>query len=312
MAVSPCFDAGSDYCPCVLAELGQCVACSLIRGEPTCKCGWSGLCIYAEFLRAGSKARPRRRELSARILSREEIARTPRTRAFLLELEVPKELSAWCEAPGSFVLVRPRGLPERFNVPLSVMSSRDGILTLAVQVVGPKTVALEGSSREGRQVTLVGPFWAGIQGLEHLSRHAGGSVLIVAKGIAQACVVPAARYVNLKRGTVRALLGGGTLGSVFVLSRLLAAGASAEVLPKEDDHNLGRISSELSAHRYDVLLSAGADVQHNGLRQLLKQMEDPPAFAWTSNFSMTCAEGICGSCLTGGLRSCKAHIPESI
>lgn len=28
-----CVDAGSAYCPCYLAESGECIACSLLRGK---------------------------------------------------------------------------------------------------------------------------------------------------------------------------------------------------------------------------------------------------------------------------------------
>lgn len=312
MNVSPCFDAGSLYCPCVLAELGQCVACSLLRGEEVCTCGWSGLCIYTEFIRSGKKVKPRRRSVSARVLKKREITQGPGTRAFIFEAEVPGELSMWCEFPGSFVLVRPKGFPERFNVPISVMSSLEAAIALAVQVVGPKTTALERSCREGREITLVGPFWSGLQGLEHLKSRQGGRVLIVAKGIAQACAIPPARYVTGRGGTVKALLGGGPLNSVFAEKELARTGASVEVLPKAKDHNLERVATELAGTRYDVLLSAGANVQHKALRDLLEGMDDPPAFAWTSNLSMTCAEGICGSCLTSGFRGCKAHLPDGV
>ncbi|HHY44093.1 MAG TPA: hypothetical protein GX512_00070 [Firmicutes bacterium] len=312
MNVSPCFDAGSQYCPCELAELGQCVACSLLRGEEVCACGWSGLCIYSEFIRSGKKGKPKRRTTAARVTKKRQIAQGAKIRAFIFEVEVPWELSAWCEAPGAFVLARPKGSPERFNVPISVMSTQENAMTLAVQVVGPKTTALERSCIEGRQITLVGPFWSGLQGLEHFKTRSGGRVLIVAKGIAQACAVKMASYVTGRGGTVKALLGGGPLNSVFVEEDLARTGALVEVLPKAKDHNLARVSAELYGDRYDVLASAGADVQHRALRNLLEGLDDPPAFAWTSNLSMTCAEGICGACLTSGFRGCKAHLPDGV
>ena len=42
-----CVDAGSAYCPCQLAELGQCIECSLLRGEGECRCHWAGSCILS-------------------------------------------------------------------------------------------------------------------------------------------------------------------------------------------------------------------------------------------------------------------------
>jgi NAD(P)H-flavin reductase len=312
MSVSPCFDAGSPYCPCQLAELGQCVACSFLRGEETCTCGWSGLCVYTEFLRERAKARPRRRMTAATLLTREDISGNSDTRAFMFDVRVGEELTVWCDTPGSFVLVRPKGSPERFNVPVSVMVSSEAKLTLAVQVVGPKTAALDRACREERAITLVGPFWSGLQGLSHLKRVAGGRVLVVAKGIAQSCAVPVTKYVADRGGFVKALLGGGPLDRVFAQVETERAGASVEVLPKVKDHNLARVFAELVGGKYDLLVSAGADIQHRSLKGLLDGMEDPPCFAWTSNLSMTCAEGICGSCLSGGFRGCKAQLPAGV
>jgi NAD(P)H-flavin reductase len=312
MNVSPCFDAGSTYCPCILAELGECVACSLLRGEETCTCGWSGLCIYSEFIRSGKRGKPKRRAIAASILRRREITEGPPARAFIFQAEVPEELSLWCELPGSFVLLRPKGSPERFNVPISVMASQATGITLAVQVVGPKTIALERACKEGKEVTLVGPFWSGLQGLEHLKSRSSGNVLIVAKGIAQASAVQAAKYVTGMGGAVKALLGAGPIDRIFAQEEIERTGAVLEVLPKAKDHNLTRVFSELTANRYDVLMSAGGNIQHRALKKLLEGIQDPPAFVWTSSLSMTCAEGICGSCLAGGLRGCKAHLPDGV
>ncbi len=44
-----CVDAGSEYCPCHLAENGTCLACSLLSGEDFCDCRWSGSCSYLNY-----------------------------------------------------------------------------------------------------------------------------------------------------------------------------------------------------------------------------------------------------------------------
>ena len=41
-----CADAGGKFCPCHLGKSGDCIKCSLIRGEKTCDCKWQGVCIY--------------------------------------------------------------------------------------------------------------------------------------------------------------------------------------------------------------------------------------------------------------------------
>lgn len=306
----PCFDAGSSYCPCDLATLGACVACSLLRGEEKCDCGWSEICIYQEFLRGGGTVKPRRRQLLARVKGRAEVQSPAGAHegAFMIDLEVPGEVSRWCVFPGSFALLRPKGSPERFNVPLSVMETRDNLLRFAVEVKGPKTRALDKACVPGAGVNIVAPFWSGLQGAVSLRRFAAGRVLGIAKGIGQAPLVNASQYVLAHGGSFKSLLGAGTLGRVFVEDALKDGGAQVEVLLRTKDHNLARFYTEFASGAYDLVLSEGSDRQHESLRNLLSSLDDPPAFAWSSNFSMTCAEGICGACLKDGFRGCKADI----
>lgn len=301
-----CFDAGSTYCPCDLAALGHCVACSLLRGEDSCICGWSGLCVYQEFLRSRRTPRPRRESLLAEVVERGDLRAQGQARAFILKVAVPAAVCAWCVFPGSFALLRPRGSPERFNVPLSVMEARGDRLTFAVEVKGPKTVALDSACAKGRLLTAVAPFWSGLQGAGSLSRLAAGKVLAVAKGIGQAAALHAGGYVLGRGGAFKALLGPGVLGQVFVDDLLRKEGALVEVMPRSKDHNIARIYSELCSESYDLLISEGSDQQHRALSGLLSSLEEPPAFAWSSNMPMTCAEGICGACLKDGARGCKA------
>lgn len=309
MSVSPCFDAGSRFCPCELAELGHCVACSLLRGETVCTCSWSGLCIYSEFIRNKKKPRPRRIHAAGAVVSRSDIGDRSLRDAFIVEIEVPPEISLWCVFPGSFVLLRPKGSPERFNVPLTVMQAGTSTVTTAVEVVGPKTGTLARKANVGNQVTVSGPFWSGLQGFWNLKKCAGGRALIVAKGIAQGCAVHTAKYVVDRGGFAKVLLGPGPIGQVFAEGAVRSVGASVEVLPKTKDHNLAAIFSELTDGEYDVLVSQGSNLQHGALQELLNGMENPPKFAWSSNLPMTCAEGICGSCLVQGFRGCKANLP---
>jgi len=318
LAVSPpartsasCFDAGSKYCPCDLAALGCCVACSLLRGDEKCDCGWSGLCIYQDYLRNGRAPKPRRKKVLAPVRSRADLASGGgggKNRAFIVEIEVPREVSHWCVFPGSFALLRPPGSPERFNVPLSVMEAKDGALSFALEVKGPKTVALDRACAAGRSVTAVAPFWSGLQGAASLRRYSSGRVLAVAKGIAQAPILHTGQYVTGHGGFFKALLGPGTLGAVFVDDALSRSGAQVAVLPKSKDHNIARIYGELVGGDYDLLVSEGSDKQHGALQELLSSLDDPPALAWSSNVSMTCAEGICGACLRDGSRGCKADL----
>ncbi len=305
-----CFDAGSRYCPCPLATLGRCVACSILRGEPVCDCGWSGSCVYQKYLFDGSREMPGRTQGRATVEKRESLAASGE--AFFLDVAVERELAAWAIFPGTFVMLRPEGRPERWNVPLSVMDAKDSRLRLAVETRGPKTATLSLVCVPGAGLTVAGPFWSGIQGTDVLRRNAGGNTLVVAKGVSQAALPQTAAYVFSRGGSMKALLGPGTLGAVFVEPVLRASGAKTQTLERRPDHNIPEIGKELSSGDYDLLLSLGSDAQHRELLALSRSLEREPAFAYSSNLSMTCGDGICGSCLVKGFRGCKASLPDAM
>ena len=57
-----CIDAGTEYCPCKLAESGECLICSQCQGECFCDClNWKGVCIYQELYNNGNKAKEGRK-----------------------------------------------------------------------------------------------------------------------------------------------------------------------------------------------------------------------------------------------------------
>jgi NAD(P)H-flavin reductase len=304
---TPCFDAGSEYCPCALADLRQCVSCSLLRGLDVCQCGWNGLCVYAEYVRRKEKSKEPRQIVAAKVLDRKELTNTPIV-AFIFRLSVPESISRWCIFPGSFLLLRPSDTPERYNVPLTVMEAQEGSVTLALEVKGPKTYALEKNIKPGKEITVTGPFSSGIQGVGYLKSISTRRVLAIAKGMGQPAVLGAARQVLSRGGYFKVMIGPGNMNLVFIQDSLLKMGAQFEIMEREKDHNLARLEDEILGNHYDVVFSSGSPSQHKGVLEIVKRKDQPPHFAWSSNLSMTCAEGICGSCLVNGFRGCKSHL----
>ena len=57
-----CIDLGTEYCPCKLAEQGQCLICSQCQGECFWDClNWKGVCVYQELYNNGNKAKEGRK-----------------------------------------------------------------------------------------------------------------------------------------------------------------------------------------------------------------------------------------------------------
>mgnify|MGYP000921887947 CR=1 FL=1 len=54
-----CIDCGTEYCPCHLAESGECIMCSQLQGECFCDCvNWKGVCVYQELFNNGTDIQP--------------------------------------------------------------------------------------------------------------------------------------------------------------------------------------------------------------------------------------------------------------
>jgi hypothetical protein len=66
-----CVDAGTDYCPCYLAETNNCLICSQLQGKVFCDCiNWKGVCIYQEFVWNGNKMKEPRENVPVSILEK--------------------------------------------------------------------------------------------------------------------------------------------------------------------------------------------------------------------------------------------------
>lgn len=56
-----CADFASPFCPCELAEHGQCLVCAQCSGKEMCDCGYTtGYCVMQELRNNGGKAMPLR------------------------------------------------------------------------------------------------------------------------------------------------------------------------------------------------------------------------------------------------------------
>lgn len=266
-------------------------------------------------MRTGKKVSPGRQEAQV-LLTKLVKLNGPKSghKAYLAQMSVPPQLAIQCVFPGSFVLLRPQGTREAFNVPVSIMEISKQSLEIAVEICGPKTIAMEQAFLAKQKLILTGPFWSGLQGYSQLVRLAHKNTLIVAKGIAQAAVPSIARYIRNRGGNLKVLMGPGTLGLIFIDTILESLEVPFEILPQTRDHNLNRLKKKITQDNPDLIISAGSKSQHNGILNLLTDISRNhlpiPRFLWVSHLTMTCAEGICGSCLLAGFRGCKAQFDQ--
>ena len=111
-----CVDVGSEKCPCVLMEAGQCYTCRMCR-DGVCACGesWRGSCPYTTWLQQGGCAQEAPRVSEASILAVREYA----PHLSVVTLSVPRGLAQRCRTLGTYIIVESLG----WQIPLSVLRS---------------------------------------------------------------------------------------------------------------------------------------------------------------------------------------------
>ena len=111
-----CVDVGSEKCPCVLMEAGQCYTCRMCR-DGVCACGesWRGSCPYTTWLQQGGYAQEAPRVSEASILAVREYA----PHLSVVTLSVPRGLAQHCRTLGTYIIVESLG----WQIPLSVLRS---------------------------------------------------------------------------------------------------------------------------------------------------------------------------------------------
>ncbi|HHV79820.1 MAG TPA: hypothetical protein GXX40_09485 [Firmicutes bacterium] len=302
-----CTDAGTEYCPCYLGDMGRCINCAQLAGLELCDCEWSGTCVYCHYKTKNHELVHLRKEMEVAIKKSEQL--TPDVRIVVVELDRPLvfELSQY----GAYAFLRKKDAPAFFNVPTSVMdveASRNQI-SFAFQRIGTKTESLMGARGS---VILTAPFWNGILGVRYLRRAVGWNVLIVAKGIAQAAAVIMTKRLLKSGNKVIYAVGAGDIGLTFTADIVASMGATVLKMPREKDHNGEALLDLLNRHPFDLVVSLGSDAQHEQLHQLTKQAVRRPRLCVSNNAVLCCGEGVCGSCtvtINGmTIRRCKASL----
>ncbi|MDI6707150.1 MAG: sulfide/dihydroorotate dehydrogenase-like FAD/NAD-binding protein [Bacillota bacterium] len=303
-----CIDAGSEYCPCYLAETNECITCSHLQGKEFCDCNWRGVCIYQEYVWSGYKSKGIRCTCRAALLEKKYLS--PNT--ILFRLGVTRTLARELDNPGAYIFIRNEDKPSYFDVPMSVMAvnTEENEISVAMQVVGAKTKALE-SVREG--LVIRGPYWNGILGQRYLKGMKDGNCLVIARGIGQAPAAKVVRYLCRGDNQVKIIADPGKVGTIFIKEFIGNAPCEIEELDLTSKQGLRIINKYLKNEKYDIVFSGGSDKQHLYIIQEIDKVQDKPYLVVTNNNEICCGEGVCGSCSTrieSGVRvkACKVQL----
>lgn len=307
-----CIDAGTEFCPCKLAEQDECIICSQIHGKCFCDClNWKGICIYQEFIWNNKKCRKSRQYHSYVIEDKQYI----REDLLQLDIKVSKYLARELNNVGAFVFLKAPGDPDSFSTPISVMLSDTvrNIIRVVIKIYGVKTKAL---CKCERDIMVKGPYWNGIQGQRFLSFLKNSNVLIIARGVAAAPGVMAAKKLIKKGNHVYVLLDRGRSSENFTKKYYESLGCIVQDTSLCDRSGNFTASGERDIKSlveklpFKTVLCAGSDDFYEKTIGLIHKVDNSIKFATVNNSTMCCGEGICGSCILEGsrnkhIKSCK-------
>lgn len=302
-----CVDAGTDYCPCALAERGECIICSQLNDKVFCDClNWKGTCIYQDFINNNSKRKDVRQFKTFDIIGKQNI----RKDIFLLEIKVDNAMARELDNIGAFVFLKNPQEDDSYSTPISIMESDiiNNAIRVVIKIAGVKTKALSECSDK---IMLKGPYLNGIQGLRFIKDMRDKECLILARGCAAAPAVMAAKKMINKGNKIHVMLDRGRSPENFSKPHFLKLGCnvkdvhfynSLKVLDGNIKHAIEQL---LIKHGIGVVLSAGEDEFHEKVIRFIKDIDKNVNFSTVNNSTMCCGEGICGSCQIRGIRNEK-------
>jgi dihydroorotate dehydrogenase electron transfer subunit len=293
-----CVDAGSEYCPCSLAERGECIICSQLKDQCFCDClNWKGTCIYNEFIWNNHKGKKSREYQVYKILNKKYL----RNDLMYLDIKVDMELARELNNIGAFVFLKNPKDIEAYSTPISILNCniKDNIITVAIKIDGVKTKALKECED---MIAVKGPYWNGIQGLNNLKELKNKSCLILARGCAAAPSVLAAKKLVGNGNQIVAVLDKGRSCENFAKPYFKELGCITEDIwftdrsgkLLQDSKNL--IEKLIKKWNFKVVLSGGSDNFHYEAINFIHGIDKDIKFASVNNSTMCCGEGVCGSC----------------
>ncbi|QUH20734.1 sulfide/dihydroorotate dehydrogenase-like FAD/NAD-binding protein [Alkaliphilus sp. B6464] len=282
-----CVDAGSEYCPCYLAEENDCITCTQLQGKSYCDCNWRGVCIYNDFYFSENKRKDTRTAQEFPILDGKVV-----NDIIILSIQVTKYMARVLKQPGSYVFVRDKNNDYFFDVPISIMDSDEekSLIKIAIEVRGVKTKKLMGY---GDTIMIRGPYWNGIFGLDYLKTTKNDRCLVLARGIAQAPAILVIKQLLKNNNNVDIIVNKRANEYNFV-NEYFNLDSIQEVDMGSNDVAIlcKRLMEE---NNYKLIFIGGSDSLQGKIIRSIEELNQAK-FVTTNNNAICCGEGICGAC----------------
>ncbi|WP_133016336.1 sulfide/dihydroorotate dehydrogenase-like FAD/NAD-binding protein [Clostridium cuniculi] len=294
-----CIDAGTEFCPCHLAESGECILCSQLQGSHFCDClNWKGVCIYQELHDNGNKAKEQRKMYTCRVC--EKILYPDDV--LLIKFEAPHKLVIDLARPGSFIFIRSEE-NVYFDVPISILESdiEKDIISIMIEIRGIKTKQLL-NIESGGNITIRGPYWNGVFGLKNIRKQKNNEALVIARGIGMAPMMPVIERLVENGNTVTLILDKQPFKEIYVsewLDKLNIVPQEMNLIEKGELSPEGKVAikSIVKYNNISLIHIAGADILTYSVIDFLDSLDRKDIdLSCCNNFKMCCGEGVCGSC----------------
>lgn len=294
-----CIDAGTEFCPCHLAESGECIICSQLQGSHFCDClNWKGVCIYQELHDNGNKAKEQRKTYACKVV--EKVIYTDEV--VLIKFEAPHKLVIDLAKPGSFIFVR-SDENIYFDVPISIVESdiENNIISIMIEVRGVKTKQLLDIEVD-KDIIIRGPYWNGVFGLKNIRKQKNNHTLVIARGIGMAPMIPVLQRLIQNDNTITLLLDKQPFKDIYVsqwLDKLGIVPQEMNLIEKGELSPEGKVAlkSLIKYNNISLIHIAGADILTYSVIEFLDSLDRKDIdLSCCNNFKMCCGEGICGAC----------------
>lgn len=292
-----CIDAGTEFCPCHLAESDNCILCSQLNGKSFCECNnWSGTCIYNEFINNNYKAKTSRNEYILDIKSVEILE----VNLVRIVVNAPHKLIMSLINPGSFIFIKGNLNNNYFDFPISIenLNIEKNSFSVCIEIRGAKTKSIT-TLKEGGKLNIRGPYFNGVFGVDNLKKIKNSNVLVIARGIGGA---PSQSVIKkLKENS-------NNLAIVYDNNPFKTDYFFEETYEKNIEYmnifDKGKLTNEFKSYiieklkdGIDLIHCAGADILTIEIINFLHELDlDDILLSCCNNSKMCCGEGICGSC----------------
>jgi len=293
-----CIDCGTEYCPCKLAESGECLVCSQCQGKTFCDClNWKGVCVYQEFINNGNKAKEARKTYECLVTELIKFSND----LYMIKFRTTHKIALDLAKPGSYVFVRTEK-NNYFDIPISVMKSdiENDIVTIMIEIRGIKTSKIR-ETMVDENIIIRAPYWNGVFGLANINKQKQSKCLILSRGIGIAPMMPVLNKFLKNDCEVKVVVDKSPFDDKILKSILEQFPTKIE---ESDILEKGKITDYAKIIIKDLLKGglrhihvSGADILTYEVINYLHEIgRDDITLSCCNNFKICCGEGICGAC----------------